>query len=657
VQGSGGIPPLPPTCAASSPYRQLKRFAGLSVSVPSRCAGAYNTTAGAGRTVVSCEKSEHFLLTSGTTFQRTDRGHEAQMATANLSDFLRRLTCGMAAETFADYSDQQLVERALAGCGEPPLQAIVHRHGPMVYRVCRRVLQHRQDAEDAFQATFLILAQKLRTVRKHASLASWLHGVARRVTLKAKAQSAARLRHEHRALPSDTLPSDDVTWGELRSALDSELSQLPDKWRLPLILCYLEGRTQEESARQLGWSKSTLRRRLEEARTALGGRLTRRGIAWSAAISAILLSDCIASAAPAPGLVASTVEAAAGIAAGKTVAKAVSATVAALTEGVLKTMLLITLKTVTAVLVVALGVLLGGSGLFHHETIAAQQAKPSVEKGKPESPQPELKTDKRSGSLQLEGLDLVKETIKGSRVETNPERTFFSHRQESWELLVKPTTKITIDGKDAKLGDLEKITPRPGIDTRFVFVEAELEVLDDPKQSKRKGLAIRIDATGMQVRCVVQAINVGKNTVIIKKMGRGFDGDVVSEDGEEVPFAKDVQVTINDRPATLGELKSNMKLSLQMSAVKELVLGIKAYGATVEGVLKTVDTAKDAVSVTIPSAQMTAEGVSVAKYAKVVIDGKEGKLSDLKTGMRVTLQMSAEPEQSVIIGITKEKSR
>src|SRR5262245_5944898 len=99
------------------------------------------------------------------------------MAAANVSDFLRRLTRGMGAETLADHSDRHLVESALAGRDEAAFQAIVHRHGPMVYRTCWRVLQHPQDAEDAFQATFLILAQKLHSVRKHASLASWLHGV------------------------------------------------------------------------------------------------------------------------------------------------------------------------------------------------------------------------------------------------------------------------------------------------------------------------------------------------------------------------------------------------------------------------------------------------------------------------------------------------
>src|SRR5207244_9007691 len=140
-----------------------------------------------------------------------------------------------------DQSDRQLVERALAQADGVALQAIVHRHGAMVYRVCWRVLQHAQDTEDAFQATFLVLAQKLRTVRKRASLASWLHGVAHRVAVKARAQAAARRHHEQQASRPDALPLDDMTWGELRSALDFELGRLPDELRLPLILCYLDG--------------------------------------------------------------------------------------------------------------------------------------------------------------------------------------------------------------------------------------------------------------------------------------------------------------------------------------------------------------------------------------------------------------------------------
>jgi RNA polymerase sigma factor (sigma-70 family) len=265
----------------------------------------------------------------------------------------------MDAEMLGQESDRHLVERALGQRDAAALQAIVHRHGPMVYRVCWRVLHHTQDTEDAFQATFLVLAQKLRTVRKHASLASWLHGVAYRVSVKAKIQVAARHRHESRASLSDSMPPEDVTLKEALSVLDAELSLLPDKWRLPLVLCYLEGRTQDEAAKRLMWSKSTLRSRLEESRDALARRLTARGITLPAALSAVLLSECVASAVPAPGLVARAVEAAADIAAGKTLATATSATIAALTDGVLKTTFMTKLKTVTLVAIVLLTASIG----------------------------------------------------------------------------------------------------------------------------------------------------------------------------------------------------------------------------------------------------------------------------------------------------------
>jgi RNA polymerase sigma factor (sigma-70 family) len=269
-------------------------------------------------------------------------------------------------------SDRQLVERALGQRDVVALQAIVHRHGAMVYRVCWRVLRHTQDTEDAFQATFLVLAQKLRTVRKHSSLASWLHGVAHRISVKARDQAAARHRRESRASSSETMPPDDVTSKELLSVLDAELSRLPDKWRLPLVLCYLEGRTQEEAAKRLAWSKSTLRSRLEEARDALARRLSERGVTLTTALSAVLLSDCVASATPAPELLTMAVEAVADVAAGKTLATAASATVSALAEGAIKAMFITKLKTIAVVLVAAL--VTSGIGTV---SLPALQARPT----------------------------------------------------------------------------------------------------------------------------------------------------------------------------------------------------------------------------------------------------------------------------------------
>jgi RNA polymerase sigma factor (sigma-70 family) len=288
----------------------------------------------------------------------------------NLGTFLGQLTRGMAAETLRDRSDQQLVEELLAGRDEAVFEAIVRRHGPMVYRVCWRVARHHEDAEDAFQATFLLLAQKLRTVRQHASLASWLHGVAYRVALKARAQAAARRRHEDEA-SSEAVPPEETTWAELRAALDAELGQMPEKWRLPLILCYLEGWTRDEAAAQLGWSGRTLRRRLEEAREALGRRLTRRGVAWPAALSAVLLSDCVASAALSRGLVGSTIE----------TLTAASARVEALAEGVFQPMFFTNAKVIASL---AAGVLLT-AGLITYAARAGGSAAKQAEVPKQET--------------------------------------------------------------------------------------------------------------------------------------------------------------------------------------------------------------------------------------------------------------------------------
>jgi RNA polymerase sigma factor (sigma-70 family) len=287
------------------------------------------------------------------------------MAGTDLSGFLCQLTRAMAAETLAGQSDRELVTRYLAEGREAFFAALVSRHGPMVYRVCWRVLQHPQDCEDAFQATFLILAQNLRTLRKQTALASWLHGVARRVALKARARAATRRRHESQAPAAQAAPPGEVCWAELRSALDAALARMADRWRLPLILCYLEGRTQDEAAAQLGWSKNTLRRRLEEARTALGRRLSRRGF-WPAALTAVLASDCAASALP-PNLLTAAVEAAACSTTGQAArTAAVAARVTSLTQGALRAMLMSKLKLAAAALALLIALAVGASGPLSH---------------------------------------------------------------------------------------------------------------------------------------------------------------------------------------------------------------------------------------------------------------------------------------------------
>jgi RNA polymerase sigma factor (sigma-70 family) len=203
-------------------------------------------------------------------------------------------------------TDAALVEQLEHGADPAAFESLVRRHGPMVLGVCRRVLGHTPDAEDAFQATFLVLARDLRKIRRTHSLAAWLHGVARRVSLTALQRRAALRRHDRAAARPEAVSAEDLSWKEIRTVLDEELARLPERWRLPLVLCYLEGRTQDEAARQLGWGKSNLRRRLNEARDALGRRLARRGIG-GAALAAWLVSDAVAGAAVPPALATTTV--------------------------------------------------------------------------------------------------------------------------------------------------------------------------------------------------------------------------------------------------------------------------------------------------------------------------------------------------------------
>ncbi|HZY84554.1 MAG TPA: sigma-70 family RNA polymerase sigma factor [Gemmataceae bacterium] len=214
---------------------------------------------------------------------------------------LFRQVRGLVAAQAADAApDPALLERFRIG-DAAAFEALVRRHGPMVLRVCRRVLGNPHDAEDAFQATFLVLAQKAGAIRKGASVASWLHGVAYRVSCKARAR-LARPRPMCGRPPAQGDAADEVSWREVRSVLDAELGQLPEECRAPLVLCYLEGLTQDEAARRLGWSGRTLRRRLGQGRRLLRARLARRGLGLSAGLGAVLLAEAAAPAAlpPAP---------------------------------------------------------------------------------------------------------------------------------------------------------------------------------------------------------------------------------------------------------------------------------------------------------------------------------------------------------------------
>src|SRR5262249_52080715 len=234
--------------------------------------------------------------------------------------------------------DDQLLDRFVANHDESAFAALVRRHGPLVLATCRRLLDHAEDVEDVFQATFLVLARNGSSIRQRSALAGWLYGVARRLSLRARVEAARRSRHEQQAarpLPSPS--ADDITWRDLRRVLDEELTRLPEKFRAPLVLCYLQGQTQDEAATQLGWKKRTLKARLAEGRRRLRGRLARRGLTLSAALTAPRLCGGPATARVSESLAATTARNAL-LYAGRRAAGTVPVRVLSLAEGGLRTL-------------------------------------------------------------------------------------------------------------------------------------------------------------------------------------------------------------------------------------------------------------------------------------------------------------------------------
>jgi RNA polymerase sigma factor (sigma-70 family) len=250
-----------------------------------------------------------------------------------------------------------LLERFLADRDEEAFASLVERYGPLVLGVCRRVLHNADDAEDAFQATFLILARKAASISKRSSLASWLHGVAHRVALRARSNLARRRVRERQAAQMESVFPADPTWSELRPILDEEIGRLPERHRAPFVLCYLEGKTYEEAAHELGWPKGTVATRLAQARQRLRRRLTHRGLTLSAPLLAAALTE--------PGHAA--VPPALGL---------VSVRAITLAEGVLHAMHLSKVKTRLALLLVLS--LLGGSAVLagrnHPAAVPASRA-------------------------------------------------------------------------------------------------------------------------------------------------------------------------------------------------------------------------------------------------------------------------------------------
>ena len=286
--------------------------------------------------------------------------------------------------------DFSLLDRFVQNGDENAFEILIQRHGPMVWRTCQRVTRHNADAEDAFQSTFLVLCRKVNSIGRRESLGGWLHQVAYRIALKASALNDFQRLDEERLPAPDADPASGLLQAELRQLLDEALSRLPNKYRVPLVLCCLEGKTRTSAAAELSWAEGTLSSRLAKGKDLLRSQLLRRGVAPSlAALSGLLAEEGAANALP-PALVRATLHVKSLFMLGEAAAagsQAVRAVVIA--QGALHSMFLTKLKLASMVFF-SVGLLLAGAGLVTRQVMAERPAA-SDEKSLAKVEQPQAK--------------------------------------------------------------------------------------------------------------------------------------------------------------------------------------------------------------------------------------------------------------------------
>jgi RNA polymerase sigma factor (sigma-70 family) len=429
----------------------------------------------------------------------------------------------------------------------------VHRHGPMVWDVCRRVLHDYHDAEDAFQATFLVFVRKAASIASRELLANWLYGVAHQTALKARATATRRKERERQVteMPEPAVAEQDLQC-DLQPLLDEELSRLPDKYRAVIVLCDLEGKTRKEVAHLLGCPEGTVAGRLARARTTLAKRLTQRGVSQSVGTLAAVLSQKVASAGVPTSVLSPTIKAASLFTEGRA-AGVISVKVAALTGGVLKTMLLMKLKTVMAVLLVVamVGV---GAGLLGYGMAAGQESK--GKKPDEAAPQKEPAKSNEAGMGQhlqqaawvLTKVDAGKNTVS---VRSQPTSPALNPKVNNGRLRL-PIDGVSLDAlpvaKDAKI-------QLDGKEAKFPQLKAGMRLSLTTAKDSLTITGIKATSPEPDARYTVKKVDALQNTITVTI---GKDGPTL----EALPVAKDAEIQAEWLNINLGAFESqNRKLS------------------------------------------------------------------------------------------------
>jgi len=573
---------------------------------------------------------------TGARFRKTD------MATSQMIEVVQYLRTAMLVRDGAGLTDEQLLGCFVAQRDEAAFAALVRRHGPMVLGVCRRVLGHVQDAEDAFQATFLVLARKAASIATRALLANWLYGVAYNTAIKARATTARRRLREKQVteMPEPEAVEQDL-WNDLQPLLDQELSRLPDRYRVPIVLCELEGKSRKEAALQLGVPEGTIASRLARARTLLARKLVQRGVSLSGVALAGLLSAQQASACVPAALVVSTAKAASLLAAGQTVAGSiVSAKVAALTEGVLKAMFLTKLKIATAVLL-AVSIIVCGAGVFRYRALAG---KPAAQAVQDKATQPgEVEATELTAVVQ--SVDAAKSTLTLTSKLLGT-KTFDVAKEA--RVLLDDGTGGKLGFKDGKLSDIGE---------GFIVTV---------RLSEGRSRVSGIWAEGPSIRADVKAVSAAQRTITVTIADRK------NEPAQEKTFAvaPNATVVFNDgkpkekvpsEAPKLADVPVGAVVTLKLSADQKVVGAIQAEGQEVQGFIKAVDGAKNSITLSVSDGKQIVERTyAVLPTATIAMGTGKGKgtppplaptLTDLPVGAPVTLKLALHQKAVVRLSI------
>jgi RNA polymerase sigma factor (sigma-70 family) len=544
------------------------------------------------------------------------------MATGSQPDLLPHLHRALLWHAGGALSDGQLLEDFLAHRAEAAFALLVQRHGPMVLGVCRRLLGHEQDAEDAFQATFLVLVRKGGSIVPRENVGNWLYGVACRTALKAKSQAAQRMTRERQTARSEAV--EDVLPADLRELLDRELQRLPEKYRTPIVLCDLEGRSQQDAAEQLGWPAGTLTGRLSRARALLARRLARHGVALSVgALAAVSVPSALAS---------STVQAAVSLAAGHALGGLVSLRVVTLFQGVLHTMLLNRIKNAALVLVTVLGLMGAGAGVWVYDAVAQKPDKPKVD------PLPSGQVEVRGV---IESVDAAAKTV-----------TLSGKGGAGGTYTIGAEAKIHLDDgsgersafKEGKLADLSAGLP------------VTLRLIQDKKT------VVGVWAEGPTLHGTVKAVDADKKTITVLNPARKGEADM------EQTFAVPVTAKLSfpDTPKGQAETRglanvpTGAVVTLKLTPDRKTVVSLHAEGATLKGTVKAVDATTNTITLVVQEGKEPGERmIHLSKSAVITLAGSdkktpatEIKLKDVSPGALATVRLSLDQKEAVSVIIS-----